>query len=129
VEFELDSRRRLGGPGHRGGGSVEVIREQQGYRVQGSGARRAGLRLPRPTAWKPCRVIPRRRRDRIRTPGRSISRYYRVTFDRQTGAIASIFDKDLGRELAEAARPHTLNQLLYVSGGDTVTADVRPRCI
>ena len=41
------------------------------------------------------------------------NRFYRVTFDRATGAVTSIFDKELGRELVDASAPHRFNQLIY----------------
>jgi alpha-mannosidase len=44
--------------------------------------------------------------------------YYRVTFDPAAGAIGSIYDKQLGKELVNAAGPYRLNQYLYVSGGE-----------
>jgi len=51
-------------------------------------------------------------------PGTSIeSRFYRVTFDEATGAIASIFDKETGKELVDPKAPYRLNQYLYVAGG------------
>jgi len=46
------------------------------------------------------------------------SRFYRVTFDATTGAITSLFDKELNRELVDAKAPYKLNQYLYVAGGD-----------
>jgi len=45
------------------------------------------------------------------------SRFYRVTFEPASGAIASLVDKQLGRELVDAKAPYRLNQYLYVSGG------------
>ena len=70
-----------------------------GYRVVrlGKGGYRA---MPRPVA------------------GSSISsRYYRVTFDDDTGAITSILDRELNKELVEAEAPYGVNQYLYVTGG------------
>jgi hypothetical protein len=46
------------------------------------------------------------------------SRFYRVTFDATTGAITSLFDKELKRELVDPKAPYRLNQYLYVSGGE-----------
>ena len=45
------------------------------------------------------------------------SRFYRVTFDRQTGAVVSLIDRQLNRELVDTKAPHQLNQYLYVAGG------------
>lgn len=46
------------------------------------------------------------------------SPYYRVTLDPATGAIRSVYDKELNRELANAHSPYKFGQYLYVSGGD-----------
>ena len=44
--------------------------------------------------------------------------FYRLTVDKQAGAIASLFDKSENRELADAKAPYQLNEYLYVSGGE-----------
>ena len=44
--------------------------------------------------------------------------YYRVTLDPETGAIQSIFDKELNRELVDASSPYKFNQYIYVTGAD-----------
>jgi len=41
------------------------------------------------------------------------SRFYRIQFDAQTGAIVSIHDKQLGVELVDQAAPHRFNEYLY----------------
>ncbi len=41
------------------------------------------------------------------------NRFYRVRFDAATGAIASIFDKQLKFELVDQAAPHKFNEYLY----------------
>jgi len=46
------------------------------------------------------------------------SRFYRVTFDPATGAITSLYDKELQRELVDAKAPCRLNQYIYVAGGN-----------
>jgi len=43
--------------------------------------------------------------------------YYRVKVEASTGAVKSIFDKELSRELVDAASPYRFNQYLYVEGG------------
>lgn len=45
--------------------------------------------------------------------------YYRVTLDPETGAVRSILDKELNRELVDASSPYRFNQYVYVTGGDT----------
>ncbi|MGH9345017.1 MAG: glycosyl hydrolase-related protein, partial [Terriglobia bacterium] len=44
--------------------------------------------------------------------------YYRVRFDPASGALSSIYDKQLGKELVNTAAPYRMNQYLYVSGGE-----------
>ena len=46
------------------------------------------------------------------------SRYYRVELDPVSGAVRSIFDKQLKRELVNQQSPYRFGQYLYVSGGD-----------
>jgi alpha-mannosidase len=46
------------------------------------------------------------------------NKYYRITIDAQSGAIQSIFDKELQRELVDRASPYRFGQYLYVTGGD-----------
>jgi len=43
--------------------------------------------------------------------------FYRITVDPATGAVSSIFDKQLKKELVDAASPYRFDQYLYVSGG------------
>jgi alpha-mannosidase len=44
--------------------------------------------------------------------------YYRVEVNPEAGAIKSIFDKQLNREIVDASSPYRFNQYLYVSGGN-----------
>ncbi|MGA3323174.1 MAG: polysaccharide lyase family protein [Terriglobia bacterium] len=44
--------------------------------------------------------------------------FYRVELDPAAGAVRSVFDKQLHRELVDASSAYRLNQYLYVSGGD-----------
>ncbi len=46
------------------------------------------------------------------------NRFYRVRFDPAAGAIAGIYDKQLGQELIRQHGPYRANQYLYVSGGE-----------
>jgi hypothetical protein len=43
--------------------------------------------------------------------------FYRVQVDPATGAVKSILDKQLNRELVDASSPYRFNQYLYVEGG------------
>jgi alpha-mannosidase len=40
------------------------------------------------------------------------NRFFKVTLDPQTGTVASIYDKELSREIVDEAAPHKLNQLV-----------------
>lgn len=46
------------------------------------------------------------------------SPYYRVELDPESGAVRSIYDKQLGKELVNTASPYRFGQYLYVTGGD-----------
>ncbi len=41
------------------------------------------------------------------------NRFYRLTFNPQTGALASMWDKELGRELVDQLAPQQFNEYLY----------------
>ena len=43
--------------------------------------------------------------------------YYRIEADAATGAVKSIFDKELNREVVDSSSPYRFNQYLYVEGG------------
>jgi alpha-mannosidase len=45
--------------------------------------------------------------------------FYRVTLDPSSGAIVSIFDRQLERELVDSSSPYKFGQYLYVTGGDS----------
>ena len=47
------------------------------------------------------------------------NRFYRVELDPASGAVGSIYDKQLGKELVNEKSPYRFGQYLYVSGGDT----------
>jgi len=53
--------------------------------------------------------------------------YYRVELDPGAGAIKSIYDKQLDRELVDQSSSYRLNQYLYVAGGDGETQIVYMR--
>jgi len=46
------------------------------------------------------------------------SPYYRVTLDPESGAVRSIFDKELARDIVDSSSPYRFGQYLYVSGAD-----------
>ncbi|MDQ2710635.1 MAG: polysaccharide lyase family protein [Acidobacteriota bacterium] len=52
--------------------------------------------------------------------------FYRVTVDESTGALASIYDKQLQREIVDSNSPYKFGQYLYVTGGDGDTQMINP---
>jgi alpha-mannosidase len=46
------------------------------------------------------------------------SPFYRLVLDPASGAVRNIFDKQLNRELVDAASPFRFNQYVYVAGAD-----------
>ncbi len=44
--------------------------------------------------------------------------FYRIRVNPARGGVASIFDKQLGRELIDAASPYLASQYVYVAGGE-----------
>jgi hypothetical protein len=46
------------------------------------------------------------------------NQYYRVVLDAASGAVQSIFDKELNKELVNTSSPYRFNQYLYVTGAD-----------
>jgi hypothetical protein len=46
------------------------------------------------------------------------NRYYRITLAPESGAVKSIFDKELNQELVRTSSPYRFDQYLYVTGGD-----------
>lgn len=46
------------------------------------------------------------------------NQFYRIRLDPSSGSIASVFDKQLGRELVDRSSLYKFGQYLYVTGGD-----------
>ena len=46
------------------------------------------------------------------------SPYYKIELDPQTGAVRSIFDKQLDKELVDPSSPYRFDQYVYVTGAD-----------
>jgi alpha-mannosidase len=56
--------------------------------------------------------------DAVQISGNTMeNEYYRVTLDPKTGGIASIYDKQLGRELVDTSAEYDLGELIYRTGG------------
>ncbi len=52
--------------------------------------------------------------------------FFRITVDPESGALKSIYDKQLQREIVDANSPYKFGQYLYVTGGDGDTQMVNP---
>ncbi|MEX0904253.1 MAG: glycoside hydrolase family 38 C-terminal domain-containing protein [Balneolaceae bacterium] len=46
------------------------------------------------------------------------NQFYRLTVDTETGGLISLYDKDSGKELVDEEASHSLNEYVYVSGGE-----------
>jgi hypothetical protein len=70
-----------------------------------------------PLGYKTYKVVPRRRWPRFPGGGTASrvsleNRYYCVQVDSETGAIVSLYDKELGREVVDQEARHGLGQLI-----------------
>ncbi|MFZ0594081.1 MAG: polysaccharide lyase family protein [Bryobacteraceae bacterium] len=52
--------------------------------------------------------------------------FYRITVDPESGAVKSIYDKQLQREIVDSNSPYKFGQYLYVTGGDGDTQMINP---
>jgi alpha-mannosidase len=52
--------------------------------------------------------------------------FYRLTVDESSGALGSIYDKQLQREIVGLSSPYKFGQYLYVTGGDGDTQMINP---
>jgi Glycosyl hydrolases family 38 N-terminal domain/Glycosyl hydrolases family 38 C-terminal domain len=67
----------------------------------------------------------------VKADGTIENRFYRITVDPKTGGIASLFDKELGRELVDPASPWPLNAYIYEQpeGGRPAVDDMTKRAV
>jgi alpha-mannosidase len=61
---------------------------------------------------KPATTVERASNTTLESP------YYRVELDPSSGAVRSIYDKQLQKELVDQKSPYRFGQYLYVTGGD-----------
>jgi len=54
------------------------------------------------------------------------NQYYRIEFDESSGAIKSIYDKELDRELVDQEAVYHLNEYLYVTGREGGRVELNP---
>jgi alpha-mannosidase len=52
------------------------------------------------------------------------NRFYRVQLDPASGAILSVYDKELKRDIVNKNSPYRLGQYLYVTGGDPASSSI-----
>ena len=52
--------------------------------------------------------------------------FYRLTVDVESGALKSIYDKQLQRDIVDSSSPYKFGQYLYVTGGDGDTQMINP---
>ena len=116
VSFDLPRDREIADPATGATVPVEVISESAHLRhvrflakdVPGMGYKIFTLRFAKQKAEVPAF-----------TGGTILENsQYRVELDPATGAVRSIFDKELNRELVNQQSPYRFGQYLYVSGGD-----------
>jgi hypothetical protein len=74
-----------------------------------------------PVGYKVYMLRPKQEAAAIPAPEQNPSLespYYKVELDAETGAIRSIYDKQLQRELVSQDSPYRFGEYLYVTGGD-----------
>ncbi|MFN7993908.1 MAG: polysaccharide lyase family protein [Bryobacteraceae bacterium] len=118
VEFDLDNGLRLVDLDSRKTVQVETLRRGNGYRH----VRFLAARVPA-FGYRAYRM------ERGESEGTEAARteeprdifensFYRVKVDLTRGGVASIFDKQLGRELIDTKSPYAADQYVYVAGGE-----------
>jgi alpha-mannosidase len=119
VEIDLSNGMEVVDTGTQQTVELETLRDGDGYQHVRFMARHVPA-----MGYRVYRLITRQtaaapRPDGKATPANTIENvFYRVTVDANRGAISTIFDKQLSRELVDAMSPYLLNQYVYVSGGD-----------
>lgn len=129
LETDLPEGKRLADPTGKRDVLQQVLRVEQGTPLPGFGGRTDRVRFraddvpsvgykllsiidgsvtpgpPRPTA-APTNVLE--------------NKFYRITLDASAGAIRSIWDKQLQRELVDQASPYRFASYVYVTGADNM---------
>ncbi len=102
---------------------LEILRKGKGISLPGFGpgsvrVRFMAARVPA-VGYKLYTIVPKKRTASLEIRGNILeNEFYRLTLDPSSGAIASVFDKQLGRELVDSSSPYKFGQYLYVTGGD-----------
>jgi hypothetical protein len=104
---------------------VEVLRKGKGISLPGFGPGNVRVRFVATTVpavgYKLYTVRPiAKEQASVDIRGNVLeNEFYQVTLDPTSGAIASLFDKQLGRELVDSSSSYKFGQYLYVTGGDS----------
>jgi alpha-mannosidase len=105
---------------------VEILRKGKGISLPGFGPGNVRVRFLADTVpavgYKLYTIKPvaKERAASVDIRGNILeNQFYRVTLDPSSGAIAGVFDKQLGRELVDSSSPYKFGQFLYVTGGDS----------
>jgi hypothetical protein len=105
---------------------VEILRRGKGISLPGFGP--GSVRVRFLAAAVPAvgyklytvKQIAKQRAASVDIRGNTLeNQFYRVTLDPSSGAIASVFDKQLERELVDSSSAYKFGQYLYVTGGDS----------
>jgi hypothetical protein len=105
-------------PGKRFGLIDTATQQAVPFERDGEEVRFVAADVP-PLGYKSFQFVPptggvsRRTRTMIADNGLLDNRFYRIRFNTATGAITSIFDKQLKVELVDQAAPHRFNEYLY----------------
>jgi alpha-mannosidase len=109
---------------------VEILRKGKGISLPGFGP--GSVRVRFRAASVPAvgyklytiKPIAKERATAVNIQGNVLeNEFYRVALDPSSGTIASVFDKQLGRELVDSSSPYKFGQYLYVTGGDSYPAN------
>jgi len=111
----------------RKGYSLEDVttRQEVPFEIRTSGQKYTRIRflaeeVP-PVGYKCYALVPAKAQSpaRSKVSGEVLeNRYYRITLDVESGAVKSIFDKELDQEIVNTSSPYRFDQYLYVTGGD-----------
>jgi hypothetical protein len=123
VEFDLQKTRELVNVETRKVVEFEVLRDEPAYqriRFMARGVPAIGYKTyqVRDKAAGATPETPPATAASQSQPDTIENDFYRVRLDAESGAIRSIYDKRLGRELADESSPYRFGQYVYVTGGD-----------
>jgi alpha-mannosidase len=122
VEFDLQKTRELVDVETNAVVRFEVLEDQPAYqriRFMASDVPAMGYRTYNVRDKSPEAVSREAPAQVPANPGSTVENsYYRIIIDEQSGALQSIYDKQLKRELVDSSSPYRFNQYVYVTGGD-----------